>query len=390
VSGLEQTVRFLPNKIVWFHLDAPSSQAGIRKPGGFDIRIGSSIKSQAKFQTAARRESVEDSMKRALLLIVVPALLVALGFAQTPAASINTDQTIKGCLGGSDGNYTVVEDSTGHIFKISNASVDFKQHLGHDVTLIGHKASGASSAAVDNSFVVTELNMISEHCAAAAAAPIAAIGTPSETATTPPAASAAPVDTTSTLAQTEIIPVAPAATTVPVPAETAVTPAAAGAPPAEIAPTPAVDATPPTATVSTRWDKPVADAAHPTRLPATSRRLSAKSAEVATTPAVTASTPFETASTPAAAATPVATANAPAETASTPDAAPTTPARHGALFLLILLAVLVIVMGTLVPFLGRWRKRKMLERTGAQNLSFTREASSDQDKGDQQGPRKAA
>ena len=32
-------------------------------------------------------------MKRAFLLIAVPTLLVALGFAQTPAASSNTDQT---------------------------------------------------------------------------------------------------------------------------------------------------------------------------------------------------------------------------------------------------------------------------------------------------------
>jgi hypothetical protein len=46
-------------------------------------------------------------MKKAFLLIVVPALLVALGFAQTPAPSSNTDQTnIRGCLGGSDDNYT--------------------------------------------------------------------------------------------------------------------------------------------------------------------------------------------------------------------------------------------------------------------------------------------
>ena len=344
-------------------------------------------------------------MKRAFLLIVVPALLVALGFAQTPAASVNTDQTIKGCLGGSDGNYTVVEDGTGHLFKITTSSVDFKQHLGHDVTLIGHKASGASSAAADNSFAVTELNMISEHCAAAAAAavPTAAIVTPSETATTP----AAPVTTTSTLAQTEIIPVAPAATTVTATAETAVTPPAVAtppaepvvtpsahaAPPAEIAVAPAVAATPPTEAASTPWDKPAADAAHPMRMPATSRRPSAKSAEVATTPAVTASTPVETAKTPDAAVTPAATASTPAQAVSTPDAAPTTPvapARHGALFLLILVAVLVIVMGTLVPVIGRWRKRKLLEQTGAQNLSFTREASSDQNKSDQQGPRKAA
>src|ERR1017187_624717 len=230
VSGLEQTPRFLLNKIVSFHLDAPSSQAGIRKPGGFDIRIGSRIKSQAKSQTAARRESTEDSMKRAFLLIVVPALLVALGFAQTPAASVNTDQTnIKGCLGGSDGNYTVAEDNTGRIFKITTSSVDLKPHLSHDVTLIGHRASGASSAAADDSFTVTELNMISEHCAVAAAAPAGTattpaadatppaetditpaaaaaepagtVSTPSETASTPPAAAAAPAATTSTVAE---------------------------------------------------------------------------------------------------------------------------------------------------------------------------------------------
>ena len=57
-------------------------------------------------------------MKRAFLLIVAPALLVALGLAQVPAASTNPDQTIKGCLAGSDGNYTVAEDGAGHIFKV--------------------------------------------------------------------------------------------------------------------------------------------------------------------------------------------------------------------------------------------------------------------------------
>src|ERR1035438_4085475 len=174
-----------------------------RKPGGFDIRIGSSNKSQAKTQTAARRESSEDSMKKAFLLIVVPALLVALGWAQTPAAS-NTDQTIKGCVGGSDGNYTVMEDNTGHIFKITGDSVDFKTHLGHDVTLIGHRAVGASSGAGDSGFTVTELNMISEHCAAAAAAP-AAVG--------------------STGAETDAAAAAASATIVPPPAETAIAPA---------------------------------------------------------------------------------------------------------------------------------------------------------------------
>src|ERR1035441_3485095 len=87
---------------------------------------------QSEIQTAARRESSEDSMKRAFLLIVVPALLVALGFSQTPAPSVNTDQTnIKGCLGGSDGNYTVAEDNTGHTFKITTSGVDLKRSEEH-------------------------------------------------------------------------------------------------------------------------------------------------------------------------------------------------------------------------------------------------------------------
>jgi hypothetical protein len=191
-------------------------------------------------------------MRRVFLPIVVSALLVTLGFAQTPDAGSNTGQAnVKGCLGGSDGNYTVAEDGTRQIFKITTSSVDLKPHLGHDVNLTGHKASGAvSSGAADNSFAVTEVNMISDHCAAAAA---------------PPAATASPSS----------------------------------------------------------------------------------------------------------------------ETASTPAAAPTTPTvthRRGSLSLLISFVVLVIVLGTMAPLLGRWRKRKMLERTGTPNLSFTKEASSGRDK----------
>jgi hypothetical protein len=47
---------------------------------------------------------------------------------------------------------------------------------------------------------------------------------------------------------------------------------------------------------------------------------------------------------------------------------------------LILVGVLVIVLAAGTPFLVRWRKRKMLERTDAQNLSLTNEASCNQDK----------
>jgi hypothetical protein len=409
VSRLEQTARLLLNTIIWFHLDAPSSQAGARKPRGFDTRIGSRIKSQAKFQTATRRESPEDSMKRALLLIVVPALLIALGFAQTPAASINTDQTnIKGCLGGSDGNYTVVQDNTGQIFKITSGSVDLKAHLGHDVTLTGHKASGANSAA-DN-FAVTELNMISEHCAAAAAAPIAVVSTPSGTASTPPAADAAPAATTSTVAETAITPAVAAAP----PAETVVvTPAAAATPPAEtVVVTPAVAATPPVetvvvapavaatpsaetvvtpaATVSTPSETVIMPAETASAPAPRHRGLSAKpaaAAAAATAPDVTASTSAETVVTPTtAAATPAAAASTPAAA----DTTPTAPARSWTSWLLIPFAVLVIVLGTMFPLFSKWRKRRLLAQTGAQNLSFNREESSVKNKSDQGGPRKAA
>jgi heme/copper-type cytochrome/quinol oxidase subunit 2 len=59
-------------------------------------------------------------------------------------------------------------------------------------------------------------------------------------------------------------------------------------------------------------------------------------------------------------------------------------------WLLIAFGVLVVVLGTMFPFLNRWRKQKNLERTGAPNLSFNREASSDQAKSDPKRPRKAA
>ena len=138
-------------------------------------------------------------MKRAFLLIVLSTLLVTLGFAQTPDAGSTLDPAnVKGCLAGSDGNYTVTEDGTHQIFKITTSSVDLKPHLGHDVKLTGHKAGGAvSSGTADNSFAVTELSMISEHCAAAAAATTAALIPPSETVITPVQDATAPSATAS-------------------------------------------------------------------------------------------------------------------------------------------------------------------------------------------------
>ena len=388
------------------------------------MRIGSTIKSQAEFQTAARRGSSEDSMKRVFLLIVVPALLVALGFAQTPTASSNTDQSnIKGCLGGSDGNYTLAEDNTGQTFKLTASGVDLKPHLGHDVKLIGNKASGAaSSGAADNSFAVIALSMISEHCGAAAAAPAATVSTPAETAIAPAVPAAATANTTASTpaepaaANTTVN--APATTAAATPDATVNTPAAptatdsrpamaaavpdttVSAPPASTAapdttaitppaPAAAVAAAGPDTTVKKSSDidgAPAASAPQPTRPSARTRRAPA-------TPAVVA-TPVEIVSTPViAAAAPAATVSTPAETSTTPAAAATNPATTasgGSLWVLVSVVVLVLVLGALVPLVNRWRKRKLLEQTSAQNLSFTHEASSDRDKSDKPDVRKAA
>jgi hypothetical protein len=337
-------------------------------------------------------------MKRAFLLIAALALLVALGFAQTPAASINTDQTtIKGCLGGSDGNYTVVEDNTGHIFKITTSSVDLKALLSHAVTLIGqttigHKASGTSSAPSDDTLAVTELKMISEHCAPAPAASTAPVPAPSETAGTPPANATPPDAPVTAPAETASTPAAAATAlvaTIPVPAEAASAPVAASAPSAETTQTPAAPDTAPVATIATPAETAPAPAAR-------HRRHSETAAAAA--PAVTAGTPAATG------VTPIATDSSTPEPVSTPAAVATPPpaaASNGrSLWLLIGIGVLVVAIGTLFPFFNRWRKRRSLEGTAAPNLSFNREASSDQTKSgqiksdsgksDQQGPRKAA
>jgi len=359
-------------------------------------------------------------MKKVLLLIVFSTLLVALGFAQIPAANSNTDQTnIKGCLGGSDGNYTIAEDNTGQIFKITTSSVDLKPQLGHDVRLAGSKANGAvSSGPADNSFAVTELKMISEQCAAlgstpAAAAPSATVSTPDATTPAPASAPAATVSTPDATTPAA----APAATVstpdaaAAAPAATVSTPDAAAATPAATVSTPDATAAAPAATVSTPVESPAplnagvskasqtvdttARATHPKRASARHGRQSANPAVAEPTPAATDSTSTPDANTVAAAATtPAATSQADSTPAATTPAA-TSPApavKKGGFptWLGIALVLLILVIGALTPLFSRMRKRRMLERTGTPNLSFTKETTSEQDKNDKPATPRAA
>ena len=245
-------------------------------------------------------------MKRVFLLMFVSALMVTFGFAQTPDAGSNTDPaTVKGCLSGSEGNYTIAEDGTRQIFKVTSSSVDLKPHVGHDVKLVGHKASGSVSAGpADHSFAVTDVSMISEHCAAPAAAAAAAtvapyaetVIAPDAAAATPAAASApapdaaAPAATASPSAATASAPAPDAAATVSPSAATASTPAAETAAPAAPAATvspssatvsiPAVEAAAPAATASpssTTVSAPPVETAHAARPSAHARKLSPQS-----------------------------------------------------------------------------------------------------------------
>jgi type II secretory pathway pseudopilin PulG len=58
--------------------------------------------------------------------------------------------------------------------------------------------------------------------------------------------------------------------------------------------------------------------------------------------------------------------------------------------LMISIVVVVLAVGALVPLFVRWRKRKLLEQTADQNLSFTHEASSEAAKSDKPDIPKAA
>jgi hypothetical protein len=162
-------------------------------------------------------------MKKTMLFFAVPVALLSLGIAQAPAplAMTNTATSIKGCLGGSEGAYSVAQDGSTQTLKITSSSVDLKAHVGHQVELTGQKSSAPVFGAPET-VSVTGVSMISEHCPVTAAiAPTPADPT-TATLTTPAVASAAPV--AAAPAASAPVTSAPAATTPPEPA-VAATPA---------------------------------------------------------------------------------------------------------------------------------------------------------------------
>jgi hypothetical protein len=168
-------------------------------------------------------------MKKTMLFFAVPVALLSLCLAQTPAplAMTNTATSVKGCLGGSDGAFTVAQDGTTQALKITSSSVDLKAHIGHQVELIGQKSSAAAFGAPET-VSVTGVTMISEHCPmTAASTPTPADPTAATQSTlavsTVTASAAAPVATTveaGTSAPATITPPEPVAATPAAPAQT--------------------------------------------------------------------------------------------------------------------------------------------------------------------------
>ena len=392
-------------------------------------------------------------MLRLTLLIAVPFLLAAFAYSQTPAPNLKIDQiNLKGCIGGVDPDYTIAEDQTGRVVKITPSGVDLKPHLGHDVKLVGHNASGSiTSAVADNSFIANTLTMISDHCAAASAlgtavtpsntptlpTPAATVTTSTETVTTPatapavavtvpavvpPAVPAVTVSTTSAPVTTPATPpAAPVVTlTTPIPltapaaavttteslatrAVTVVTPVVpTPVVPAPVVPAPVVESKPSASSITDKVSTTTA-AVPPARM-----RKHHETAATATTPDAKPSVSTETASAPVAPTTePASTTGIPsappaappsattAEANPTPGAATPAPAPKSGfpLWLGVALLVFVLALGGLLPLLKK--KRQMLGESGAQNLAFTNDPASGQDKlaqdhTDKAGPRKVA
>jgi len=99
-------------------------------------------------------------MKKILFLLPTTILATTLAIAQntpnssntqssTPAQSAPSDQTgntMRGCLGGSTGNYTFTDSHTGTVYNLTGSTEDLGSKVGHEVEITGQLASSASTS----------------------------------------------------------------------------------------------------------------------------------------------------------------------------------------------------------------------------------------------------
>jgi uncharacterized protein DUF5818 len=90
--------------------------------------------------------------------------------SQTSSAQSGKQSKIQGCLSGSEGNYTLT-DKSGNTYQLTGDTTKLKDHVGHEVQVIGN-VSGSSSGAASSktsatggaSIDVSSIKHISETC----------------------------------------------------------------------------------------------------------------------------------------------------------------------------------------------------------------------------------
>ncbi len=133
-------------------------------------------------------------MRKITLFFSVLLLSAAWAIAQdasTPSASASAasgqaaqsaagQMMVEGCLGGSDGNYTL-SDSNGTVYQLTGDTAKLSAHVGHEVKVTGTSDSGTagasagaasgSGAASGHSIQVTSVKHISKSCKMGGASP---------------------------------------------------------------------------------------------------------------------------------------------------------------------------------------------------------------------------
>jgi hypothetical protein len=69
---------------------------------------------------------------------------------------------------------------------------------------------------------------------------------------------------------------------------------------------------------------------------------------------------------------------------------PAVTAKGASSWIWIPIVAVVLILGALTPLFNRWRKRRLLQQSGEENLSFSHRASSDPGISDKPTGRKAA
>lgn len=152
-------------------------------------------------------------MKRISFLLPATILAAALAFAQdtptgsnvqsstpshstTAAPNDQTGNTMRGCLGGSTGNYTFTDSNTGTVYNLTGSTDDLSSKVGHEVEITGQPASSASTSDSPNNnsganstsetdassakgsstmLQVSNVTDVADHCSTAGSAPPPAI-----------------------------------------------------------------------------------------------------------------------------------------------------------------------------------------------------------------------